>query len=34
MPASQLKNLTLDGAHVFQVSFQELEVVEPWNCAW
>jgi hypothetical protein len=29
MPASQLKNLTLGGAHVFQVSFQELEVVEP-----
>jgi hypothetical protein len=29
MHASQQKNLTRGGAHVFHVSFQELDAVEP-----
>jgi hypothetical protein len=33
MHGSQLKNLTRGGAQVFQVSFRELDVVEPWNIA-
>jgi hypothetical protein len=33
MLANQLKNLTRGGAHDFQVSFHELDMVEPWNSA-
>jgi hypothetical protein len=33
MRANQLKNLTRGGAQVFQVSFHELDMVEPWNNA-
>jgi hypothetical protein len=33
MLASQWKNLTLGGAHVFQTNFQEQQVVDPWKVA-
>jgi hypothetical protein len=31
--ACQRKKLTRGGAHVFQISFQGLNVVEPWKVA-
>jgi hypothetical protein len=31
--ASQWKNLTRGGAHVFQISFQEWQVTDPWKVA-